>query len=259
LMGSKKDDRDADSGEKPQREVTMESFCIGKYEVTFDEYDLFARVTWSPKLDDRGWGRGKRPVINVSWEDAVAYAKWLSEVTGRHYRLPTEAEWEYAARAETTTRYWWGMSWATTAPAQTAAASGTATKPHRWAHLKRTRSVCTTRPEMCGGGPARRIALSTMAARADARPVEARSVCCVVAAGSTSAGTCVLPSATRTTQTTATTTLASAWPELKRAGWPCLTRQLSCPRGLPQGKNPVARGMSVGVAEAFPKACREAL
>jgi formylglycine-generating enzyme required for sulfatase activity len=108
LMGSKKDDRDADSGEKPQREVTMESFCIGKYEVTFDEYDLFARVTWSPKLDDRGWGRGKRPVINVSWEDAVAYAKWLSEVTGRHYRLPTEAEWEYAARAETTTRYWWG-------------------------------------------------------------------------------------------------------------------------------------------------------
>jgi formylglycine-generating enzyme required for sulfatase activity len=57
---------------------------------------------------DRGWGRGERPVIYVSWEDAVAYAEWLSVQTGQDYRLPTEAEWECAARAGTNSRYWWG-------------------------------------------------------------------------------------------------------------------------------------------------------
>ena len=57
---------------------------------------------------DSGWGRGKRPVINVSWDDATAYAAWLSQQTGKKYRLPTEAEWEYAARAGSTTKYPWG-------------------------------------------------------------------------------------------------------------------------------------------------------
>src|SRR4030095_15296150 len=60
---------------------------------------------------DEGWGRGRRPVIYVSWQDAVEYAKWLSGQTGRRYRLPTEAEWEYAARGGKETAYWWGNDW----------------------------------------------------------------------------------------------------------------------------------------------------
>ena len=108
LMGAKEDEPNAESNEKPQREVTMELFWIGKYEVTFDEYDLFVNVTGRVRVGDQGWGRGKQPVINVSWEDAVAYARWLSNETGRNYCLPTEAEWEYAARAGSTTAHSFG-------------------------------------------------------------------------------------------------------------------------------------------------------
>lgn len=95
--------------EQPVHQVRLPSFSIGRYEVTFREYGLFAATTGRDLPDDLGWGQGSRPVINVSWEDAAAYAEWLSAETGRHYRLPSEAEWEYAAGAGSDTPYWWGF------------------------------------------------------------------------------------------------------------------------------------------------------
>jgi hypothetical protein len=87
-----------------------DAFAIGKYEVTFDEWEICVadggcNDYWPP---DYGSGRGRKPVTSVSWEDAHAYVVWLSEVTGEEYRLPSREEWEYAARGGTTTRYWWG-------------------------------------------------------------------------------------------------------------------------------------------------------
>ncbi len=96
------------SDERPAHEVTISSFWLSKNEITFAQYDLFAKNKDKP--DDSGWGRGNRPVINVTWNNAQAYAKWLSEKTGEKFRLPSEAEWEYAARAGSTTKYSWGNS-----------------------------------------------------------------------------------------------------------------------------------------------------
>ena len=109
LMGSPENESERQNSEGPQHKVVIaKSFAMGRYTVTFEEYDRFCESTGRQQPGDAGWGRGRRPVINVSWDDAVAYCAWLSQETGAAYRLPSEAEWEYAARAGTTTVFWWG-------------------------------------------------------------------------------------------------------------------------------------------------------
>ena len=96
--------------ERPVHEVTIDyPFATSKYEVTFAEWDACVAgggCTHQPY--DMGWGRGARPVIDVSWDDAQEYVRWLSRETGKSYRLLSEAEWEYVARAGSTTKYPWG-------------------------------------------------------------------------------------------------------------------------------------------------------
>ena len=91
------------------RSRSRQPFWVGRYEVTFAEWDAcVAAGGCGTRPDDAAWGRDNRPVINVSWNDAKEYVGWLSQETGETYRLLSEAEWEYAARAGSTTAFWWG-------------------------------------------------------------------------------------------------------------------------------------------------------
>ena len=111
MMGSPTSEEGRWEAEGPRHRVTIRApFAVGVYEVTFAEWDacVAAGGCGGYRPDDWGWGRGSRPVINVSWEDVREYVRWLSRETGEEYRLLTEAEWEYVARAGTQTARYWG-------------------------------------------------------------------------------------------------------------------------------------------------------
>ena len=109
LMGSPPSEPERSKYEGPHHRVTIDyRFAIGRYAVTFEEYDHFCEETNREKPADQGWGRSRQPAINVSWQDAMAFCGWLGKETGKPYRLPSEAEWEYACRAATTTAFSFG-------------------------------------------------------------------------------------------------------------------------------------------------------
>jgi formylglycine-generating enzyme required for sulfatase activity len=110
VMGSPPTEKGRDASEGPQHTVTIaKPFAVAKFELTFDEWDTCVAYGDCPQgVSDAGFGRGQRPVIFVTWDDAQRYAAWLSKMTGKPYRLLTEAEYEYATRAGGQTAYPWG-------------------------------------------------------------------------------------------------------------------------------------------------------
>jgi len=109
MMGSSADDPDHYDNEGPLHRVTIaQPVAVSKFEVTFEQWDACVAVGGCARVPDSNMGRGMRPVINVSWDHAQQYVAWLAEMSGRPYRLLSEAEWEYAARAGTTTAFSWG-------------------------------------------------------------------------------------------------------------------------------------------------------
>ena len=110
-MGCLSDDDSCDDDENPIRDVQIpQPFALSRYEITFADWDacVSAGGCNGYRPNDEGWGRDRLPVINVSWKDAQRYLFWLSRQTSENYRLASEAEWEYAARAGTDTKYFWG-------------------------------------------------------------------------------------------------------------------------------------------------------
>jgi formylglycine-generating enzyme required for sulfatase activity len=139
-MGSPDDEAGRDEDEGPPMDVTVGSFAIGRYPVTFDEWDAcVAAGGCNGVMPKEDWGRGRMPVVDVSWHHALAYTKWLSEATGRSCRLPSEAEWEFACRAGKDTAYYWGDEFdpkmantKESGPGRTTAVGSFAAEPNPW-------------------------------------------------------------------------------------------------------------------------------
>jgi len=109
MMGSPESEADRYADEQQHEVEIKKGFWMGQYEVTFDQYDAFTTDKHRAQARDlSNWGRGTRPAIYIKWFYANEFAKWMSKKTGHKYRLPTEAEWEYAARAGTTTAFSFG-------------------------------------------------------------------------------------------------------------------------------------------------------
>jgi formylglycine-generating enzyme required for sulfatase activity len=106
------DDAGFSANEKPAVAVTIpRPFLLGRTEVTFDQWQACVDAgACRGGQDDHAWGRGAHPIINITLDDANAFAAWTGQVSGLSCRLPSEAEWEYAARAGTATAFWWGSS-----------------------------------------------------------------------------------------------------------------------------------------------------
>ncbi len=152
-MGSPENEADRLTSEGPQHEVTFaQPFAVSKFEVTFAEWDACSASGGCPRAAD-GWGRGEMPVINVSWGDAKRFVGWLSQATGREYRLLTEAEWEYAARAGANTRYSWGDDpHVGNANCNGCGSHGISSKRHPLDRSSQTRSGFTTCTATSGSG-----------------------------------------------------------------------------------------------------------
>jgi formylglycine-generating enzyme required for sulfatase activity len=108
VMGSPAEEKGRHPDEVQHQVKLSKPFAIGRFEVSFDEWGACVAAQACSMPADENWGRGKRPVINITWAEAIAYTTWLSGITAQRYRLPTEAEWEFAARAGTVKARFWG-------------------------------------------------------------------------------------------------------------------------------------------------------
>ena len=213
-MGCLSNDDACFNAEQPVHDVTISApFALSAHEVTFEDYDRF---THPNEADDEGWGRGARPVINVSWDDAKDYVEWLSSETGATYRLPSEAEWEYAARAGTGTKYSGGMKSARTGRiATTIIVATSGSPPRRSVRSRRTNSAYMTCTATCGSGwrtagTAATRARLRMAARGAAEI--ARCAFCAAAAGSAARGPSAPQTGSGSPPTSAKSAAGSVWP-----------------------------------------------
>lgn len=154
LMGAPGSEEGHYDNENPRHRVRIERFAAGRFEVTFEEWDACVADggCGGYRPDDQGWGRARRPVINVSWNDARAYIRWLNRKTGKTYRLLSESEWEYAARAGTTTPFAFGET----------LSAGQANYDGRYTYGNGTKGVNRGRTMPVGSFPANAFGLHDM-------------------------------------------------------------------------------------------------